>query len=522
MSYLPVRVVTATRSRHVTAYATGLTFTKNAPGGHTSARVRLSLPLDEWADLVTNSRFYIYDPATGLPLFDGYVSNPTPNRGGNGNAFELSADGGRILAADDRRTLVYLDRDQEGWVRSPVATVVQSARTEFAPAPGADDTPGMLLGFSPGQPLGTGHRAAMRYTPLMPTDAMEAGAIASDYVGGVTSADYALELAWDGPVPGPGSTDVDTLSTTPDTMEYKAGGGTLPDGSRKLALALKRTGGATNVVDDDHWLHHANLRVLGRRMDRFGSLLSAADLTTTDYVLASWVIEDLIGRMMPFVDAGAALVYPSTTEIAQLAYRTPVTALTVFEALTLHEPDMLWEVLESVNDGHRFNFRPWPTEVRYLLSYADGWQARGTDVDLCNRVWVNWTDVDGRPTAVLVSAEVPSLGNRVRHADPINLPTGLGSEANAQAIGAEVLAANAELAESATMVVRRRVFDRLTGRWVYPYQIEPGYLAIVREPGTTLRVTEVTYDDDAQAATLTLGQPQLTLDQRLARLAYVA
>ena len=66
--------------------------------------------------------------------------------------------------------------------------------------------------------------------------------------------------------------------------------------------------------------------------------------------------------------------------------------------------------------------------------------------------------------------------------------------------------------------MRRPIVDRLTGNTVMPWELEPGYLARVRETGDELRVTLAGYDDDATAMALTLGTPVLTREQRIARI----
>ena len=81
-----------------------------------------------------------------------------------------------------------------------------------------------------------------------------------------------------------------------------------------------------------------------------------------------------------------------------------------------------------------------------------------------------------------------------------------------------VLAAKATPPKAARAVVRRPILDRQTGAMVMPWEIEPGYVVSVRETGDLLRLTEMDYDDDAVATTLTLGTPQRTIEQMLAGL----
>jgi hypothetical protein len=189
----------------------------------------------------------------------------------------------------------------------------------------------------------------------------------------------------------------------------------------------------------------------------------------------------------------------------------------------MYEPNHLWEILESGPNGlHRFNFRRWPTTVRYEVSTRDGYSAPGSDTDLCNRVAVDWVDKLGKQQSVTRSSSVPALDQAtppiLRHAEKVTLPEGRGSLANAQRIGDQVLASLSGREKAATVTVRRPIMDSLRGRLVQPWEIEPGYLARVRETGDVLRLTEVDYDDDDASAVLTLGTPVMTVEQRIQRL----
>jgi hypothetical protein len=145
---------------------------------------------------------------------------------------------------------------------------------------------------------------------------------------------------------------------------------------------------------------------------------------------------------------------------------------------------------------------------------------------------VNWTDGNGNAQSTPVTAAslglvgiglpVDDLGARVKDADPITLPEGKGSAANATRIGGQILTDKINPPKSGTILVRRPIIDQLTGNTVMPWEIEPGYICRVRETGDDLRITQVDYDDDSCSMLLTLGAPVLTDEQRLARLDRVA
>lgn len=518
---LPVRLVTRSKNQQVTKKAHGLSFTKTAPGGHHSARVRLNLSLREWADLGPADRVFIYDPRDGSTVWEGYTSNPSPTQGDAGEGFDLAALGGMTLASDDRRALIYVDREQAGWVRSPIPIDIQpqSARTDWSTNP-ITNAPGMMLGFQSGQPLGTGMVAEMLYD-LGATD-MEVGAVQSLYQSGTSDAGYQPTVFWNGSG-GAGGASLGPMDPVAATVTLFAGDATLPTGVKAIGFNATRVGAATNVADDDHWTHFGYPAVCGRRLTQTGTFVAAGitGMVSAVAVKPHQVVADLVGRMLNQVHGPSAFIdTTSTTDIDQLAYRQPTTAAKVLDDLLAHEPDYLWEILESTTAGHRFAWRQWPTTVRYEVPARD-WSARGGDATLANRLAVSWTEGERTTRSITVTADVPELGSRIVHAEPVTLPAGRGSEANAQRIGAELLTARADPPLAGSAVVRRPIVDRLTGQRVAPWRIEPGYLVRVRETGEVLRLTEMTYDDDSQAATLTLGEPSLTDDQRIARLAAV-
>lgn len=524
---LPIRLVTGGRDQHVTSKARGLSFTKTAPGGHHSARVRLIVAQRDWSDLGPADRLYIYDPRDGTTVWEGYTTNPTPTRSDTGEGYDLAALGGMTLASDDRRALVYIDQEQTWWRRNPSGAQPQSARTDWSTNPVSGLT-GMMLGFQPGQPIGTGMLAEMGYYGFTESD-MEFGAFYANGSDGTTDLGYEKRIAWSPPF---ASTYNGNLNTAGTLINIYVGAGIIPVGTTGLALELVRTGGATNVADDDHWSHYHLVKVLGRRRTQTGELVATdpsgpGGMIRNTHVLTHEVVADVVGRMLNQVDrAGASIDATSTVAIDQLAYRQPTTASNVFDDLMAQEPDFLWEILESNGRGHRFAWRRWSTTARYEVPVRD-WSARGGDVALANRLTVSWTEATAAgndqptPRSITVVADVPRLGSRIVHAEPVTLPPGRGSLANAQRIGAELLAARADPPMAGTAVVRRPIVDRLTGRLVPPWRIEPGHLVRLRETGDVLRLTEMTYDDDAGTATLTLGEPSLTDDQRIARLTAV-
>lgn len=510
------------QDRHVTKHVSDLRFTETAPGGHHSASMRISLPRDTFPDLGPADKVYVYDARTGRTVWEGYTENPGSTNSEGVEGFDLAAMGGQVLASDQSEKLIYVDRSLDRWVRDPNRTSAPSAATEQWTNP-TSGLPCMRLQFIPGQPVTTGYQAAIAYREFVGSG-MEVGAFYLLWDSGVTDTNYNLE-AWLGAEPTYSAASWTfgvNASTAGGSTSRFVGDSNFPTGSNILGVRLHRdAGGATNIATDDAWFLMQNPYVLGRRYGADGQLVSGAGgMVTIAYVRADWVATDLLTRVLGATcDRASAVIEAATHQIDQFTFLDGANAQQVFDDLALYEPDMLWEILETNASGkHRFNYRKWPTEPRYEISTRDGYEAPGGEVDLCNRIAVYWTDTQGNKVATVVTATVPELGARIRDAEPVTLPDGMGSATNAQRIGEQVLASKNNPPKAARATVTGPILDRKTGNMVMPWEIRAGYVVRVRETGDDLRCTEREYVDSDHAAYLTLGEPMLTIDQRLANL----
>jgi hypothetical protein len=527
---LGIRVNDGLTDRLVTQHVSGLRFTKVAPGGHQSLSFQMALPGDTFNNLGPQDRAYVYDTRTARPVVEGYMENPTPTDGPNGQRYTVSAAGGMALANDETRGIIYVDKTLDGWDTEAGSSPSANMRTGIV-----DTVPntGVEVQFSNGQVAATNAIIAAGYRRLAAAG-MSLGAVRSVSYSGKTDTGYRLEMY----------TDDGTVTPLGHPSQIQTGAldqtfvvGTHFGAASRMVLQLRRSGAATNVADDLTFGRFVGLVIMGQRVNRYGALLTGTSTygTSALTVLGSQVAEDLLGRILTMCDPTAAQIDVSSFGIDQLAYPDGVKAADVLSGLAEFEPDFLWEILESLPNGkHRFNYREWPTKPRYVVSVRDGWQEKGSDIDLCNRILVRWTDATGQPqTTPVTAADLGLLGQglavdeldeqgRTKDADPITLPEGKGSLANALRIGGQVLADKINPSKAGTVVVRRPILDLLTGNWVEPWELEPGYVCQVRETGDNLRVTQVDYDDDPVASTLTLGRPVLTEQQRLAKLARTA
>ena len=517
----------------------GLRFRKTAPGGHADASLSLDVPRSTFGDLGPADRLEIFESDTGSTVWVGDTTAPGPRSGETGEGFDLSAIGGMGRASDRRERLIYLDSALDQWdpdwlsVSAPSANIGVGQFPEDAGTRAAD--PALFLQFNPGQPVTTGSRATIRYRGFGGS-LMRVGGLAGFYDAGQTDPNFQLRFSSTG---AGNNLAVIPQSVVGGFVVAYAGDTGLPSGREHVLFVLERiAGGATNVATDNVWGAFGEVQVLGHLRDRYGSLRNmrtTAHVTpgtgasvVKAHVLAHEVVEDLLGQVLTGCNPDLPVIEPSTHPIDQLAYHEPTTAAQVLDDLMGYESDFLWEIA-----GNVFRFRAWPTAPRYLLGSKVKVEVPGSDVDLCNRATILWTDTTGREQVTYRYADIPELGGnpdpalltgsvfrgRVRDAEPVTLPEGRGSLANARRIGDEILAVKARPPRSARAVVTESIVDATTGRKVQPWQIEPGYVCRIQATGEDLRLTEMAYDDDSAATTLELGDPVRTVEQRVAGLA---
>jgi hypothetical protein len=531
---LSVRVVTPTTDRFVTDHVTDLRYRKTAPGGHHSASCRITVPRNTLPDLGPDDRLIFYESRTGATMWEGNTDNPGVTDGPAGQSFDVSAMGGMVLASDQTEKLIWLDSSLDQWRKDDAHPQVPSGTGDASQFPADAGTragdPGLFCQFTPGQPITTGDQTGVIYTAFADSS-MTLGGFAGFSDGGQFDTNYQLEWLADPWVSGDAY-----VTAVLDSLGYPLvayAGSDLPLNKTGLAFRiLREAGGAHVVADDNTWGCFGEVSVLGQLVDRYGDPLPMATTAHVDlsgapvvaHVLASEVAEDLLGRLLTMCDPASAVIDTTAFPIDQLAYHDGATAAQVLEDLTLFEPDFLWEILERTRATglHRFAYRAWSTTPRYEISVRDGYVAPGGEVDLCNRIRMFWTTPKGVKRSLFVTAPVPQFDNetppRIHDAEPVTLPDGLGSAAHAERVGQRILAAKNTPPRAATATVRRPIMDRLLGRLVMPWEIEPGHLAQVAELGQSLRVTETEYVDSGCEADLTLGAPTRTVEQMVAHL----
>jgi hypothetical protein len=246
------------------------------------------------------------------------------------------------LANDENRALIYVDKNLDGWERA--TSTSPSANVEAGGQIAGTDYPGVQMQFPSGS-LATTNAEASAGNYTMQRVGMTLGAIHAVLLGGKADANWAQQF-----VTPAGTTATGTLAVGPSSFDiYVTGGGggadIIPVATDRFAFRLIRIGANTNVADEASWLRIAGVSVLGRRMDRFGTLLSGATgLGTLASVTATQVVEDLLGRVLTMCDPGTAQVDATTYAIDQLAYPEGVKAADVLSQLAVFESGYYWGI----------------------------------------------------------------------------------------------------------------------------------------------------------------------------------
>lgn len=498
----------------VTKYASGLGYRKTAPGGMAGLTVDLALPAD--MSIPPISYVMVTSTTTAKIVWDGYIEWPTPVDDNGVRHYSLAALGGQSLFNDTRRPVWYCDyvemMNQESWIRQPLTA--PGATADVAAPPTAADTTtapdAVVIQFPEGMTLQPEKRIAMEYR--LPREAGR-----SIYRLGMTrvcgnndSAVEAQVVTW-----GDGSFTKnahlsDAQSTTPVTRNAWVGNGTLAASQQIIRLQLQHISVGVVAAGENHWAAwywmHATA-LLGR--------LNGSPRAFADYpnpgdrpaLRTDMIVEDLLTRYLgDKVDTATAVVEQGSYLIDQFTMMDGARDADVLDALSLWEPDFVWEVgARQPNGKHSFAYRAWPSTARYVIPSWARFDEAGPDITLCNRIAVKWRTVTGADQTTIVTANVPELGDRVRDADPIDLPDGFGSTTNAQRVGAQALAAANTAATSGVITVTGQIFDRQLGRWADQSEIEAGYLAWLSVQGEAVRINDAEYDDEARSATLRVG-----------------
>jgi hypothetical protein len=534
---LSVRVKTARADKHITLDLRDLSLRSVAPGGFASATFSLDRPLSTQPDEIDYySTVYVYDRRNGQTVWEGRLEDPGRSAG-DGQVWSVAAVGPSAQAQDRTVPLIYIDQSlSEGWIRAdnvtPGATVGVGADIGL----GANSsTQAINIQWPQGLGVVNNSRGVWRYT-LIADAGQKLARVDYTWDTGATTSNNKVEAVTR-------STDL-ASGEVARTQAWDTAGGTSspivvvtdwPNGRSHVELrTLRDPGGAATVPDDNSWASIRNVFILALRYDKAGAEITSG--YTTNSLLASDVVADLLGRLLTGFDGANATVAATSYAITSLAYSGGVTAAQVFDDLMLLEPAYYWAAWESNTAGlNRFEWKAWPTTVRYEADIVDGFDSPGSAANLFNTVRVTYTDAAGKTKNVQRTQTVQALTDAglTREGFLDLRTTGISTLANAQQAGDQWLAQRATPPNAGTLTIARPILDRTDGKMAMPWEILPGELIRVRgvrpsidslnatdrDGVTVFRIVGTDFRASDAAATLELDSYPLTTARALAKLA---
>lgn len=524
---LSVRLSTPKGDVHVTRDLHDLSFRTAVPGGFASATLALSRPLSIQPNEITEfGQVYIYDRRTGGTVWEGRLEDSGRSAGESGEVWQVTATGPAAHAQDSTVPIVYVDRRLDAWAIGAQSTSSVNIQTT--------DGDAILMQVSAGSTFVQNTSGLIVYHGVAYTG-QALGRVHIPWTAGFGSSNVEI---WFGTAIDNAATvsvDVDTASASGDLEGSRGGANAIGADHNSVRLRVTRVNGTGDlaVTNDLIWVSFNSPRVRALLKNASGTDITSG--YTTDTVLASDVVSDLLGRLLPRYDGTNASVEGTSFEIDQFAYPDGASAQKILEDLMAIEPAYYWAAWETnPNTGkYRFEWRAWPTTVRYDASTADGFDSPASAAELYNAVSVRWRAGFGVSRTTRSTQTVPVLdaAGLTREAY-IDLSDELGSDAIATRVGQEFLAEHGTVLNQGSLTVSRPVLDMDRGRYVMPWEIRPGALIRVsnvlpridslnptgRDGITVFKIAAVDFNASSATATLELDSYPLTVARAIAEL----
>lgn len=538
---LSVRIKTARTDSNITNEVTDLVIRNAIPGGFSSATFTLSRKLNvAYDDLQYYANIYVYDSRNGGTVWEGRLEDPGREAGSDGEKWEITAVGTSAHARDRNLPLIYVDQVLDRWHRSRYSTAL--ARTETGEAPDtltglgtADDAPdALIVRAEQGVTVSTSWQGDWIYRQIL-YSGQKISRIRADYVAEGASSNYkACIYARNGNTTSTYNIQQNWV-TTPDLIysNYFTG---MPFSTDVVSFRATRNVSST-TADGLATVYFYNIVVRCALMDQYGTLLQGTSVSdyTVNNVDPIQVVADLLGRVLNKYDGPNAVLIGSGVDIYQLAYPDGATPEDVFNDIMTYDPGFYWASWESnKNSGlWRFEYKPWPTTIRYEADTVDGFSAPASAGELYNRVHVRWRDGNDRVKNMIRSQFVQQLSDAglIREAY-IDISNEMGDVNNAVYTGDNFLAEHKYPLNAGTLNIGRTIADNDTGRMVEPWELRSGNLIRVRgilprrdslnptarDGVTVFKVLSVEYNASENVATLELDTFSRTVSRVLADL----
>lgn len=565
----------------VTKWVDNIQYRSVIPGGFASATITLHQPRDTGTDVLgfprltaLFARIQIVDQRSGEVAWEGRIEDPA--RQVEPNVWQIGALGSMVAATDVQRPVFYIESTLDRWVSQlkPIGAngilATGTSDDAWSSVDKDDITNALTITVDSTQ-------AQINIDALVDHYAWRWDSHGYDQaISRVTSTMYgstsdsaapttALECILGAGTAAP-HLDATTFSAGPATKTNRVGTDWTNTNQRFITFGATMTGSSQYFPPtgtSTSFRLQAPI-IQGVRRDITGAQLLTAASYPHDYVLASDVVKDVLGRFLAggWYEGGNDTPLPGsvryqdayidttgTTQILNLAYPDGATAADILNDLvTQVQPDAYWAIWESTEGafdpaapaGWRFEYATWPDNWGYLATSQDGFEGQPNGDGVYNFLSFRYQDTgDGNvwhsSTTWLGDEMTPELLDAgftravtVNKQDPTDGNTALGL-ASAQ------INATKKVVNAGTLHVSRPVtyFDPgTTGssgamRTLDPHMIRPGKLVRITDlppragahdvsygstapisalDGTIFKVVSTDYDSSTGTCTLGLDQ----------------
>jgi hypothetical protein len=468
---LSVRLTTAAADVLLVEEIREVSFRSVVPGGFASATVVLDrIPWHKAPEIGIYGRMYIYDTRSGQTVWEGRVEDPGKSVDGSGFAWQVTAIGPSAHARDETFAGIWIDTTINHYQRfggSLNASTVGTSTDVF-------ENEGVKVQFPTGTTVTNGSYVSGRSTRYVDAG-LEVARVTAYATGGGTGT-WTMDMYMYGPS-GAELVQSTGLTTTPTFFRGRVNV-EFSDGQTTPHLRMTRNTSST-TPDDNAFTLWTEVTVRTKLVDEEGTPVTSYSF---DSVTASEVVQDVVGRHLPQYDALDAFIETTSDEITQLAYDS-TTASDVFGDLIALSGDYYWAAWETIprSGKWRFEWKSWPTWVRYEAGIEDGWDSPGSAAGLYNEVLVTWKNAAGREKTTLVTGSVPDLTNAgLTRTALIDLGQEVGSAEAALAAGQAYLEQSNLPSQNGRLTIARPILDADWGMMADPHMIRPGHLIRVR------------------------------------------
>lgn len=502
-----------------------LSFRSVANGGFASATVTLDRPLNVAApEILQYGRIYIYDTRTGDTVWEGRLEDPGRSSSSDGRFWQITAVGPSAHARDEEFVYVPIGTELSDWEKFGGSTNSSSVSSSTD----ASDNDGIKVQFSGGISVATPAYVAARLLTVLNAGTSLAS-ISTTAVGGGTG-QWTEEVYAYGPA---GAELIDSVPLTTSTTLFRGEvGSDFSAGQTTPHLRMNRTG-ASAAPDDNAYTFFYNIIIRTLLVDEEGNAVTSY---SDDFVTTTQLVQDLVGAHTSEYDGLDAFIEDVLDEITQFWYPDGTTVYDALNDLIALNGAFFWAAWETIlrSGKWRFEFRAWPTTVRYEAGVDDGFESPGSATDLYNQVAVHWTDSKGRDRTTVRTLAVDALTRAgLTRSARLDLGKENGSQAAANSAGDAFLQEHNLPSRNGRLTVTRAILDYDRGMVVDPHMIRPGALLRVRDvdpepnalnPGgrdgnTVFRVVAISYRANDNSAQLDLDTDAVTISRALAKFA---